>query len=140
MEQTTKFHTELLREIEALKEQLSEANDTIEAIRNGQVDAFVVNDGDSQEVYTLKSADKTYRVFIERMTEGAVTVNLKGIILYSNSQFASMVGCNLSSVIGSSFQTFIADDHIHAFNQRLKDFEGEDGKIELFLHIFPDQV
>ena len=117
MEQTSNIYNELLREVEVLREQLSEANDTIEAIRSGQVDAFVVNDGNSSEVYTLKSADKTYRVFIEKMTEGAVTVDPDGIILYSNSQFATMVDCNLSFVIGSSFRDFIIEEHKSIFTQ-----------------------
>ena len=135
MERLKKFNDDLLRKIEGLKEQLADANETIEAIRNGQVDAFVVTDGHSNEVYTLRSADKTYRVFIEKMTEGAVTVSAQGIVLYSNVQFASMVGINLSTVIGSSFTDFIEDEYISVFTQRLRDFDGEDGKIELMLKV-----
>jgi two-component system CheB/CheR fusion protein len=75
----------LQSELEELRLQLQEANDTIEAIRSGEVDALIVNNGKEHQLYTLRTADHTYRVFIEQMKEGAVTVNQDGIILYSNS-------------------------------------------------------
>ena len=87
----TKTQEELLQELEELRFQLQEANETIHAIRTGQVDALVVQSENGPELYTLKSADHTYRVFIEKMKEGAVTLDSNGLILYSNSQFASMV-------------------------------------------------
>ena len=90
-----------------LRLQLEEANDAIHAIRTGQVDALIVNGTDGHELYTLKTADQTYRVFIEKMNEGAVTVNRDGLILYCNSRFAEMVGMPLQKVIGLPFYTFI---------------------------------
>ena len=69
---TYKTIEELLKENEELRFQLNEANDTIEAIRTGQVDALILHGEDGHQLYTLKSADQTYRVFIEKMTEGAV--------------------------------------------------------------------
>lgn len=104
---TYKSREELEKELEELRYQLWEANETIEAIRNGQVDALVVAGEAGHQLYTLKSADQTYRVFIENMTEGAVTINPKGIILYSNSQFARMVNQPLNEVIGKAFKSFI---------------------------------
>jgi PAS domain S-box-containing protein len=100
----------LIRELDELRQQLAEANETIEAIRTGQVDAIVVNDGDSRQLYALKSADLTYRVFIEKMTEGAVTLNKDGTIVYCNSQFAHMIKLPLSQVIGNSFSGFVAEE------------------------------
>jgi PAS domain S-box-containing protein len=101
---------DLQRQVEDLQRQLEEANDTIEAIRTGQVDALVVKGEEGHQLYTLKNADQTYRMFIEKMTEGAVTINNHGLILYSNSQFASMVNLPLSSVLGQSFDKFIAEE------------------------------
>src|SRR5215204_7639237 len=110
--QTTYKTTEdLLEEVEELRRQLEEANDTIEAIRTGQIDALVVQSGNGHQLYTLKSADHTYRVFIEKMTEGAVTLNPDGLILYCNSQFAHMVQLPLSRVIGVPFTDFIAPEN-----------------------------
>ena len=105
-----KQQSDLLRELDELRLQLAEANETIEAIRTGQVDAIVVANGDGRQLYTLKNADLTYRVFIEKMTEGAVTLDREGIVIYCNSQFAHMIKTPLSQVIGNSFSGFIAEE------------------------------
>ncbi|OCX51336.1 hypothetical protein BEL04_15000 [Mucilaginibacter sp. PPCGB 2223] len=103
-----KAYDQLLSEYRELKHRLEEANETIDAIRNGKVDTLVVRgeDGENQ-LYTLKSADQTYRVFIEKMAEGAVTLNEDGIILYSNSRFARMLDSSLEKVMGVAFETFV---------------------------------
>lgn len=98
-----KSYQELLDELQETTIQLEEATDTIEAIRSGEIDALVIKDKDGHQLYTLKSADQTYRIFIEQMSEGAVTLNKDNIILYCNSQFASMTGLPQEKVIGKSF-------------------------------------
>lgn len=90
--------------------QLEEANDTIEAIRNGEVDALVMKAEDGHQLYTLRSSDQAYRIFIEQMTTGALTLNHDGMILFSNSRFAKMVGLPLEKVIGKLFCSFFAAD------------------------------
>jgi len=100
--------------IKELESQLAEAQDTLEAMRTGQVDALVVNNGNGPTLYTLESADLAYRIFIEKMAEGAVTLNTTGLVLYSNSRFATMVGQPLINVIGASFLEFVApEDQLH---------------------------
>lgn len=109
MESNTQLTDDLMRELEETRRQLYEAFETIEAIRTGQVDALVVQNGSSHQLYTLKTADHTYRVFIEKMTEGALTLSRKGIILYANSRFGEMIGLPLSAIIGLPFEQFIAE-------------------------------
>jgi PAS domain S-box-containing protein len=130
---TEKTYEQLVQENKDLALQLEEATETIHAIRTGQVDALVVQDSDgSHQLYTLKTADQTYRVFIEKMSEGAVTINEKGIILYSNSMFACMVDMQLSSVIGLSFDHFVADDYKDVYGEIFeKAWLGHDHKAEL---------
>ena len=94
---------------------MEESNDILEAIRSGEVDALVVKNRDGHQVYSLKSADHTYRIFIEQMTEGAVTLNEDNLILYSNSQFATMLGLPLEKVIGQPFANFIIPEHQNNF-------------------------
>jgi signal transduction histidine kinase len=109
-------HNELKTEIEKLRRELSEANDTLEAIRTGQVDALVVNDDSGHSLFTLRSADRAYRLFIEQMTEGAVTLNRDGLIIYSNSQFARLVEQPLPRVMGNYFSEFVYDEDLADFN------------------------
>lgn len=123
----------LKAELEELRHQLFEANETIEAIRKGQIDALVVEGNNGSELYTLKTADLAYRVFIENMTEGAVTLNKDGIILYSNSQFATMVTQPLSSVIGISFESFIHAEKTTLYHALFHDCWTRDCKGELLL-------
>lgn len=133
MSNKLKSNDSLLEELEQTRQQLYEALDTLEAIRTGQVDALIVQDGDSHQLYTLESADHAYRVFIEQMTEGAVTLTRDGMIAYSNSQFASMVGRPLSSVIGSPFQDVITRRTRAVFEKLFQTCWTEDckGEVEL---------
>ena len=129
----TKTHQEVLEELEELKLQLQEANETIQAIRTGQVDALVVQKEDGLQLYTLKSADHTYRIFIEKMKEGAVTLDRSGLILYSNSQFASMVNLPLTEVIGLPIVKFIPPDYRESFKKITEKGWQSDSKGEISL-------
>jgi PAS domain S-box-containing protein len=128
-----KTQEDLERELEELRYQLQEANDTIEAIRTGQIDALVVQSDQGPQLFTLKSADQTYRFFIEKMAEGAVTLNSKGIILYSNSQFARMVHLPLSQVIGIHFEEFVAPENKLQYEELFDTSWKSDCKGELLL-------
>ncbi len=127
----TKSYEQLLAENEELVWRLSEANDTIEAIRTGQVDALVVNDGGNHQLYTLKTADQTYRVFIEKMSQGAVTIGENGLILYSNSRFAEMVKYPLAKVSYELFEKFVADGSKKKYRQLVSSGWKEDIKEEI---------
>lgn len=132
-QETYKTVEALQAELSELRLQLEEANETIEAIRTGQIDALVVESNKGHQLYTLKSADQTYRVFIEKMTEGAVTLNPEGIILYCNSQFASMVGLPLSNVIGLPFYQFVAAENKEQYRELFKNCWKNDCKGEILL-------
>ena len=129
----TKNYEKLLAELEELRFQVQEANETIHAIKSGQVDALFIETERGHELYTLKTADQTYRVFIEKMKEGAVTLSKNELILYSNSQFAAMVGIPLSKVIGLSLREFIADESLSFFDQLTEKGWKSDSKGELLL-------
>lgn len=91
---------------------LSEAEETLRAIRSGEVDAIVVNRQGEEKVFTLRGADHTYRVFVERMNEGAAVLSSDHTVLHCNSRFARFLGARLQSVIGSSMLDLVwPDDH-----------------------------
>jgi PAS domain S-box-containing protein len=133
MDSTYKIVQALKEELEEARFQLDEANETIEAIRTGQVDALVVKDQHSHQLYTLRTADKTYRLFIEKMSEGALTLNKEGIILYSNSTFSLMTGRSFSEVAGKRLISFIHDDDVETFENLFKRYEEGDCKGEVHL-------
>jgi PAS domain S-box-containing protein len=111
---------ELLREIQALKTRLKTAEDTLEAIHHGAVDAFVIATPEGEKVFTLQSGDYTYRLLIEQMREGAVIVTSDGGILYANQAFANLVQLPLAKIIGSKFQQFILERDIDNLQALMK--------------------
>jgi len=89
---------------------LSEAEEALRAIRSGEVDAIVVNRQGEEKVFTLKGADHTYRVFVERMNEGAAVLSSDHTVLHCNGRFARFLGKGLQSVIGSSMLDLVWPD------------------------------
>ena len=94
-------------ELRILQQKLDEARETLDAIRNGEVDAVVVNGSHGSQIYSLAGAEQPYRVYVESMQEGAVTVSSHGLILYCNQRFAQMVGVPLKRVISSDIDRYI---------------------------------
>jgi diguanylate cyclase (GGDEF)-like protein/PAS domain S-box-containing protein len=93
-----------------LQARLSEAEETLRAIRNGEVDALVVRDATPDaQVFSLSSADRPYRIFVENMRDGAATVSEAGIVLYANRRLAELLGRPLQEVIGLPIASFIAE-------------------------------
>ena len=103
---------QLLELISVLSARAEEAEETLRAIRDGEVDAIVAAGPEGDRVYTLKGADAAYRVMIEEMAEGAVTLDPDGLILFANRPFALMLGIPLDRVIGASIQHFVAAEDI----------------------------
>src|SRR5712691_9505415 len=84
-----------------LRARLDDAEDMLRAIRQGEIDALVVEGAGGNQVYTLHSAEEPYRNLVEEMQEGAVVLTARGDILYSNARFAAIVGEPLESVVGT---------------------------------------
>jgi two-component system, sensor histidine kinase len=103
---------------ETLLARLAEAEDTLRALRNGEVDALVVRGTDGDQVYTLHSAEE-YRNLLEQMPEGALVLAPSGDILYSNARFADLVGQPLESVLGENIGRFITNADRVALNALL---------------------
>jgi PAS domain S-box-containing protein len=97
-------------EMERIQDELREARETLDALRNGEVDAVVVTGSQGSQVYSLTGADQPYRVYVEQMQEGAVTVSSDGTILYCNQRFATMVGLPLERVISTSLTERISPE------------------------------
>ena len=100
--------------------QLVESQETLRAIREGEVDALVVSTPEGQRVFTLQSADQTYRTIIEQMQEGAVTLVEDGHINYSNQRFAAMVKWPLEEIIGSHFCEHLVEPDRGGLHQLLR--------------------
>ena len=87
--------------IAELREQLREAQETIEAIRGGGVDSLVIGPPGREKVYSLASADRPYRLIVQAMSEGAATVSPRGVILNVNPRLSVMTGQPDTQLIGT---------------------------------------
>src|SRR5580700_5806158 len=108
---------DLLSEIEDLKSRLSEAQEAIDAIKNGSVDAFAIRKDGKPEVFTLQSLDYAYRVLIEKFSEGALNLTLDGLIIYCNSYFSTLVNTPNEKVTGSYIFDYISGDSRQQFQE-----------------------
>jgi len=119
---------------EELRARLREAEETLDAIRNGDVDAVVVGGPSGQQVYTLENADRPYRVLIEQMQEGAVTLGEDGSILYCNERFARMVDAQREQLIGTEMGKFFSGDEHSKFRGLFAASQGANAAAEFTLH------
>src|SRR5512134_1698834 len=95
-----------------LKSRLEETEETLRAIQEYMVDAFVVNRENGIQVVTLNESEIPYRMMVESMNEGAVTLIPDGTIFYCNSRLGEMIGRDSEKLIGTSFQELIVpEDH-----------------------------
>lgn len=119
----------LARQLSELQSRLIEAEDTLNAIRNGTVDALVVRTPRGEQLFTLKGADQTYRVLVEGMNEGALTVR-RGIISYCNNRFAEMSGTPMEQVFGAPVFDFLAAPGLQQLMKQLEKGASARGVIE----------
>jgi PAS domain-containing protein len=70
---------------------------------------------------------------IENMSEGALTVNTSGMIIYANRRFVEMLKSPLEKVISSQITTWIAPDSYQAFKQLLSHRSEKNNRKELYL-------
>jgi PAS domain S-box-containing protein len=116
-----------------LQARLDEAEATLRAIRDGQVDAVVVQGAYGRQIYTLRSAEEPYRLLVERMQEGALTLTTQGSILYANQSVARMLRLPLEQVVGRNFADYVAPVDRPAWTGLLADGLVRGGRSELVL-------
>ncbi len=110
-----------------------EAEEALRAIRLGEVDAVVVDGTSGPQVYTLRDADRPYRIIVERMQEGALTLTPDGMILYANQRLAAFLGVAVGNIVGQKFGQFIAPDDREMFGMLLAEGDAGNGRSELVL-------
>lgn len=127
--------SESIFELEQLRARLEEAEETIEAIRSGKVDALVVSGPHGEQIYTLHGADHSYRVLLEDMNEGAATLVNDGSLLYCNRAFAEMLKMPIEKVVGFSIYDFIDRSDRQAFEDLLSQGERAKARAEIAFHL-----
>lgn len=119
--------------IEELESRLEEAEELIEAIKSGEVDAFAFTNKDKHEVFTLQSGDFAYRILVENINEGAINLSEDGLIVYTNKSFCKLLELPYEKVIGNNIRNFIHPGSLQAFRNAFSTSLGGEctGEIEL---------
>jgi PAS domain S-box-containing protein len=86
----------------------TEAEETVEAIHRGNVDAVVVQGPEGPQVIMLRGADAPYHILVERMSDGALSLDADGSIVYVNSRLCALTGLSADGLVGRNFATLFA--------------------------------
>ena len=97
------------RELTELRRQIAYLQEALDAISSGGVDAVVMGEPEQEQVYTLTSADRPYRVIVESMGEGAATVSERGVILFANPSWPRFLGVDRDSMIGRDLTAYVGE-------------------------------
>jgi PAS domain S-box-containing protein len=108
-------------EIETLRLRLIEAEEALQAISKGTIDALVVRGPRGPQVSTLAGAQEPYRLVVERMHEGALTLGEDRRILYSNRHFADLLGYPVGHLIGKPVANFVVPEDAASLAGLLED-------------------
>ncbi|MFZ3105115.1 MAG: sigma 54-interacting transcriptional regulator [Smithella sp.] len=133
MKKADKTRQQLLDELQELKDRMMESEETLRAILSGEVDGLVVKTEEGDRVFTLSGADHPYRVMVETMTEGAVTMDTDGTILFCNQRFANIVKGPLEKIGGSSIYQYFSSTDIQLFKSLIERSLKGKGKAEMNL-------
>ncbi len=124
----------LLREVQELRARLAEAEETLLAIRSGDVDAIVVSGPGGDQLFTLKGAEYAYRALVEAMNEGAATISAQGIVHYCNQRIADLLQVPTEKIIGAPVEKLVALDSKEGFAALFANaVAGQPGRAELRL-------
>jgi formate hydrogenlyase transcriptional activator len=138
MNKTYKTREQLLDELQEVKSRMMEAEETLHAIRSGGVDGLVVSTAEGDQAFILSGADFPYRVMVETMNEGAVTLASDGTILFCNQRFADIVKAPSEKALGSSIYQYISSKDLQLFDVLLERGLKGNSKVELALKTADD--
>jgi PAS domain S-box-containing protein len=91
-----------------LTRRLQELEEILGAIQEQRVDALIVEGPQGKRVFTLEGAERPYRMLVEEMHQGALTLDESGMILYCNRRFARMVGVPQEKLLASQIEQWAA--------------------------------
>jgi len=109
---------QLIAENADLWARLDEAEETLNAIRNGEVDAIIVSGAQGEQVFTLQQAEEAlrmseekYRQLVEEINDGVYTTDYEGFFTFANPAMARIYGvATPQALLGRKILDFIAPE------------------------------
>lgn len=99
----------------AMRQRLKEIVLTLQAIQHGDVDAIMASTEVGERILPLDQSNDAFRMLVEGMSEGIVTLDSDGLILYSNLRFAEILHVPLAQLSSSLMQDWIIKEDLPQF-------------------------
>lgn len=123
----------LALEIAILRQRLEDAEEMRRAITGGQIDGFVIGQGDDhQRVALLDLALPHYGQILHRIQQGATTVSRTGQVLHANQRFAKLLGESLGDLFSASLHQYVTRSDQELLNHFL-DVGAPDSTLDITL-------
>lgn len=116
------------------RQRLRQENTTLRArLENAQKALRDLLGGEADTPAIANEVDQSYRILIESMGEGALTLTPEGVVLYSNLHFAEILGVPLENVIGSEIRKWFAPQSRQMLQEMVQNDTLESRREELAL-------
>src|SRR5882672_2240549 len=93
-----------------------------------------------EQLHTLNGAEHPYRIMVETMQQGAVTLTGDGTIVYANRSFAAMLDMPLEDVIGSTMSRFVLVEDLPYYETLVQHAQDGSSKGEVRLNVHGGSV
>ena len=90
------------------------------------------------QIFTLSGADRSYRILVEEMHQGAVTLDGDGIVLYCNRRLAEILRIPQETLPGASLHPFVTSASRPLFEALLRQGRTERSQGEVTLRAGDD--
>lgn len=103
-----------------LRARLEEAEDTLRAIREGEVDAIIVSGSQGDRVFSLTETENLHRQMVETMNEAGLAISPDGLLLYCNERAATLLHRPRAALLGHRLGEFVAPQDLQRFEALLR--------------------
>ena len=110
----------LVAENAELRARLAEAEETLRAIHEGEVDAVIVSGSKGDRVFALSEAENLHRLMVETMNEVGLAVTPDGTLIFCNERACDLLGRSKDDLVGHDLGEFVATADADRLRQLLK--------------------
>jgi PAS domain S-box-containing protein len=123
---------QLQQENADLRARLAEAEETLRAIHEGEVDAVIVTGSKGDRVFSLSETDNLHRLMVETMNEVGLAAAPDGTLMFCNDRACALLGRPKPQLLGHDLGEFVAADDVARFRHLLEAamVTTADGRIE----------
>ena len=123
MSSAPRTRSELLTDNAELRARLDEAEEMLRAIRDGEIDALVVESADGPHVYTLQGLDaeanRARGEMLAQVSDAVIAVDSEDRIIYLNAAAERLYGFSTSQALGRILSEIYESRWLHADDEGL---------------------